>query len=1007
MSKNAKIKDESNNDLKKQKSKRVLKSNSNSLNLKNNYVVDEKDFKWVKIANAGTAGEEFLDTSALINKLFANKRDSIDFSMNSFKIEKDSTAAGAGKTTNNLNYVNKASKVSEGKSSKPKDKHSSKTNLTSNKDNSIKKEKNNTNIEKTSDKKSYFLTKNMSSGLIKKPKIAEFFLNSKNNNELEKQSEKDDLKLKITPYINGFNSKLFNSSNTNNFDNSKSTNNLIKKEKYKNNLNINSNAITQLKQTSTLVKNENSFSPTYKLRKDYSEINTEKIRKLASNSQEKNVIKEASSRTKSNSKEKNGFFDKKNNISSNNKEKNKNISNSNSLKTEVKDYFDLKSENKRFSRNEELKSEKILSDHTQNSNPFSLPSNPKAEGKQRGLNDKQLSKMILGKTKSKIVMIDLNSNSDVKDNFKKENKYAEQREKQKEIAKDVKISDDVSNSQCNSNNKYYLSPDNIQSKYVKSSISTNKFLNNNNNNNHFNHKINSFDVINKSNTLKEELNFLKSESKNSFNIANKEFAKAKSKLFTDIIINENPNKELINPSSIIQINTLDTNTLNLDDYTVNPEQNIYKSSKVKRVLKKEQNEVLVCSSAANNKIQNIISSKEIDKQRLLINYVNNFDGGKELEEHEIILNRSGSHEKIGNNRYEIVNNITEKIAQPNCKNKKEKKNICGGNNFNFKINLKDFKDINFQHANDSKKNEETKPLSHNNFSILNHPNYLKMKEYSIKKVNTNLYEENFDTNPNRYGLKKSNTSSNNHIQNQNKETHKYERNQNYIENNNDNNYNNKNTNFVNKENKIFKIVSNFTNTENRFSNKTNHNDLIQNGIYNNNNHNNNKNTNNFENKHKEQKSGQNFSAGRRSNRLTDAREKRFSNRISNENRNTAYANNSSTEKNSDIKKLNEKLNDVCHNLTLFKMKSDSLRNSTNIENSNNHPLGTHLRKESSDFEVNYRRNMFSTGKIDSDNFEFNNRKENFNALRSSDPINYTKNNKLDSKFVKQVIISHR
>jgi len=1118
-----------NNNLNKQQnSKRFMKSDTNSLNLKSNFT-EERDYKGAKNANAGVAAEEFLDTSAIINKLFANKRDSIDFSMNSFKIEKDQILGGGGvgcvgglvgNTSNNLNYVNKPSKNSSGgklsktnlTSNKDKDKNANvnantnaNLNLILGKENSKKdnKDKNNSNNidinnNKTSNNKnsnaSAALKKNSSSAIIKKPNKnanAEFNFNNETEKpeKLEKQSEKEDLKSKITPYTSRFNSKLFKSSsntvnNNFNFNNNakRSSNNLIKKEKSKNNLNTYSNT-TQLKQSGGLVnvaKNENSFSPTYKLRKEYSEINTEKIRKLVSSSQEKNNLgMQASSRTKSNSKEKNGFFDKKVNVNSKNKEKetggaknnkyiaaagSKNNDNNNNnicIKNQGKEFLDLKSDinnnsssynnnNQKFSRNDIVNNtERFSSGQTQNSNnPFCLASNynynNNAEGKQIDQQQQQPIKKVLGKkTKSKVVMIDLNNGTNpINNNYNKNGKKSTEQKESEIATTETKIFDD--------NNRKYLCRENNQNRYIASGGNTDKYFNNNN------HKISSFNLINKSNTLKEDLFFLKSESENYLNIAanaNKEFPKAKSNGFTGtsalgaLSAGPGPNKDYNNPNSILQqVNTQDTNTLNMDDYTINPEQNLYKSNKVKRVLKKDQRdqgELLVCASASQKSKTNVDFYKYTDsnnnnkQQQQLLRLklkqpTNNSDGGNELEEHQIILNRSVSQEKIGNDRYAIVNNISEKIAAgpPNDvninRNEKENKVIGAGNSLNFKINLQDLKD-NKDKINYKKKN------SHSNFSMVQHPNYLKIKEYSTKKVNTNLFDEiNQDSNPNRFSLRQSSESISNLLQNKNID---YEFNDNNNINNNikngNNNGNNEIPNVNNKENKIYiklggsNLANNLKNS-NSHNNKTYYNNFIQNSNLNSNKNNYNsvtdiiskKNTDNTNNNNTEHKGSLKLSTGRRSNRLTDAREQKFSKRFSTEkNNNTLYNanNNSSTERTSDINKLNQKLNDVCHNLALFKIKSDSLRNSSNMDNNNNNnnnKLGSDLRGGSSDFEFNNcRRNLTNINMdntVNNENFTAGHkRKEKLNALRSSDPTNYSNNIKLDSKLMKQVILSHR
>jgi hypothetical protein len=455
---------------------------------------------------------------------------------------------------------------------------------------------------------------------------------------------------------------------------------------------------------------------------------------------------------------------------------------------------------------------------------------------------------------------------------------------------------------------------------------------------------------------------MKSDSKNSFNTSNREIIKAKSKLFVNSTNTNNHNKDL-NTNSNFQLYLHQSNTVNLEDYSLNLEQQIYKSNKLKRVLNKDQNNdlnLICCSTAEKGK--SFINCEKGLKPK------NSSDGGKELEEHEIILNRRGSEERVNNNRYSIVNSNTEKFAElkdniinrNNNLNKDDKKSNKNknGTSFNFKINLKDLQD--------NSKNSDIKPSAKaNNFSLTNHPNYLKMKEYTIKKVNSNLYEDNPDSNQHRYSLKQSIESLNNPTYYQNKKKDLY--NYNYINNSKNNNY------------------------------------IIQNSNKNKNNTNINKNSNNkIMDKNLQQMANFNFSSGRSANRLTDAREKRFSKRFSTE-KNNICASNNSTEKNSDINKINQKLNDVCDNLALFKIKSDSLRNSTNIESN---PIASHLRKESSDFEFNFRSNLINTDNTFNYNFGAK-RKDEFNALRSSDPITYSKNNKLDAKFVKHVILSHR
>lgn len=138
-------------------------------------------------------------------------------------------------------------------------------------------------------------------------------------------------------------------------------------------------------------------------------------------------------------------------------------------------------------------------------------------------------------------------------------------------------------------------------------------------------------------------------------------------------------------------------------------------------------------------------------------------------------------------------------------------------------------------------------------------------------------------------------------------------------------------------------------------------------------------------------------------RLSNAREKKFFKKFDKQR-------NQSDQKNSDIKKISQKLDDVCNNLALFKIRSDSLRNSLNLENNNSN---YHLRKESSDQDYLYSKNAnlkLVVNDYNNSNKErnpFSNKlEEKFNTLRSSDPIGNTKLN-LDSNYIKKVINIHR
>ena len=118
--------------------------------------------------------------------------------------------------------------------------------------------------------------------------------------------------------------------------------------------------------------------------------------------------------------------------------------------------------------------------------------------------------------------------------------------------------------------------------------------------------------------------------------------------------------------------------------------------------------------------------------------------------------------------------------------------------------------------------------------------------------------------------------------------------------------------------------------------------------------------------------------GKKNKKLSNAREKKFITKL-NDNRKQSDNIPNSEEKNSDIKKLNQKLDDVCQSLDLFKIKSDSVRNSLNLENFQ---------------KLDYKK--------DSINERFSN-----NILRSSDPTIYNKINLENNKFVKNIISNYR
>jgi hypothetical protein len=201
--------------------------------------------------------------------------------------------------------------------------------------------------------------------------------------------------------------------------------------------------------------------------------------------------------------------------------------------------------------------------YSQNSyNPFNLANNPDAEGKLKSLKDKQTAKNTMGRTKSKVVMIDLNSFNNEDDKIKSSN------QKEKETSKESSnlVDEYLFNNIKKSTN--YLSPDN-QNRDVNN---YNTIKNSNNDNN----KINSINIKNKNNTLQKEKNLMKLDSKNSLNLANKDLANGKSKVLSNASSTQNKDHNQIK-NQLLHLNNQDTNTLNYEDYAVNPEQKIYKS----------------------------------------------------------------------------------------------------------------------------------------------------------------------------------------------------------------------------------------------------------------------------------------------------------------------------------------------------------------------------------------------------------------------------------------------
>jgi len=911
------------NTNRKQKSKKNSISYSNSLNLNNNI----KDS-----LNTKKNLEEILDTSTIINKLFASKKDSIDFSMNSFKIEKDFVVTNTN-SINNLNYVNKGGKISVGNSSKQKSKEitNTKSNITltnnENKVNSI----NPSNPSKSNFNSNNGITKNLTSGIIKKPKTEDLLFDRLEKNNLI--NEKEDLKSKLHPYTSGFNSKIFGSSN---YNNSKSTNSLLKKDKHKNENNI-LNTQQQLG-----LKNETSFSPLNKIGKDYSENNFDELRKY---SQEKNTVREASS------KDKNLLNDKKNNFTNKNKAKeiisgNKTttVNNNKNQKDKLKeeeinfnnklsknmtcDVQNSKNESRRASIIDEKYNDKIIIKPSRDSNLFSFAFNLNTEARPI-LKKEKSNNAILGKTKSKCVMINLDNN---KDDALIINKQNDKKEKEKEI--DLKTTE-----LSNNFNNFPISPDRDSKKTIQS--------NNKSKDNYNNAKITTSNLNNKLNNQNQELIFLKSETKNFTGASNKEITNLKSKLIANTIISNTNNDPYIN--NYIEKNKI--NTIDVQDN--NPELKIYKSNKIKRVLKKEE----------NNKINNNVSNKNN------LNFTKNKDNTyscKELEEQEVLLDRSCTEEIKEFNQYTILNSMNEKLVKRNCNDNSNKDEFSMKNksaSFDLNNNFTFLKDINANIVG-SNKFIENKPIA--NFSITNHPNYQKLKEYSNLKENVYLCENNLESKSKRYNKKKSEDSTS--------YLKYYE-----LDNLQKKDLNNDINNLADAKT-IIDLESNFKFIE-KINTSTNRN------IY------------NFE------RGSSQISLEIRSKKLSDAREKKFSNRLSTENP-ISLASNYSNEKNSDFKKLSQKLNDVCHNLALFRVKSDYLKEKDVIHKEKNSDIG-YKKKESSDYEFNFRRNFNNTENNNENMNMILNKKEKLNALRSSDPINYTKKINLDTKFVKQAILSHR
>jgi len=969
-----------NNKYKKQKSRTLLNSNSNSLNLKNNYLKD-RDSK------SKYNAEDYLNTSEIINKLFASKKDSIDFSMNSIKIERDFTSGNAN-SINNLDYVNKGKKPATASSTKHQkvyDYQSNKVNNNSQKDSNIpqsnpisnlnlnllseitSKEKNiasantaltNKNINNNQNSK--ILNKNLSSGIIKKQKNADFLIS-----DIEKNNDKDDIKNSITPYTSVFNTKLIGSSTANNIKYPKYN----KKEKSK----IDTNLVNT-QQPLIGLKSENSFSPTYKLRKEFTDYPFDKQRKLNTNTQDQEFLRRepSTSRNKSTSKEKKAFLNRKNLLSKQNKEKefsnqNKNKiskesnlnqnhdNNINNNKNLIKNFLhdirnSKKIENKRISKNEDKNNEKHVNSQTANSNPFTLSSNTNNNNiKQQTSAKEKSNNKIIDKNKNKTVMIDLITNNE--ENIISKGIANNELEPQRESTNLGQMNYNITNKEriSNFNNSNKAKMQNYASDSMNNQINKDQFL-------------------------------LKCENKNSLSKKEKEIIKTQSKIIenaTSSLLNINPNNNLLLQNS----NTQNIDLTNEDNN--NPELNIYKSNKIKKVVKKVSNNFQNSSNTNKN---------NIDTDKIKSRNLNNNNDCRNKEEREIINIKSSSEEKE-NSRYGFKNILSEKAMEEKINfhsNSKKNKLLEKNYDENKKIQDSNNKNDLFNFNEDSSRNNKSDLKLNSYINSNNNQNYQKLKENSIKNADSNLSKQNLDSPLSKFNLRQSGesiTDNFNNNYNKSKKNFEQDSDRNFKKNHSkkhsliDNNYK-----FNTKT--ILDLQSNFNKFEIFENNRCN---IIENNI------------NNFE------KGSSQLSIERRtSKRLSEAREKRFSHRFSNENYNV-YLENNSTEKNSDIKKLNQKLNDVCNNLALFRLKSDSLRNSGNMENNQ---IKTHFRKESSDFEHNFRINLINTENAKSENnnlinnFAFN-KAERMNVLRSSDPITYSNIINLDSKLVKQAILSHR